>query len=271
MAEDVALIRRLPAKLLASEVNSEEDYTFCQNLGFDVFKGSFYQKQSPAAAKTISPSQLLLLELSAYLARDEDMHIVERIFKKNPELTFGLLNLINSAFFRVQQRVTSVRQAIALLGYGNLQKWVGLLLFTIDHRDNAFNPLNEKVLIRGRMMELLAERVTGSKTIADSAFIVGMLSFVDVLFGKTVKEIVEKLSLAPEIQEALLDRTGVLGTLLAVTENLDDENYEELEKRLSLVGVRLMDLLSIETKALLEYQASVNEDLRRAARGQEMN
>ncbi|HUJ89795.1 MAG TPA: HDOD domain-containing protein [Syntrophorhabdales bacterium] len=271
VAEKVSLVKKLSGKLLASDVNSEEEYISCSKLGFDLFKGRFYQKQSKATPKSISPSQLLLVELSAYLARDEDMHIVEGIFKKNPELTFGLLKLINSAFFRVQQRVTSIRQAIALLGYGNLQKWVGLLLFTIDHRDHSFNPLIEKVLIRGRMMELLADRVTGSKTVADSAFITGILSFVNVLFGKPLREIIDKLSLAVEIREALIDRTGVLGTLLTITEDLDNENYDELETKFSAAGIRPIDLLSIETKAILEYQTSVNDDLRRYPQGKEAN
>ena len=269
MAEDVSLVKKLPAKLLASDVNSEEEYAICQDLGFDLYEGRFYYKQPVAGSKSVSPSQLLLLELSAHLARDEDVYKVEAVFKKNPELSFGLLKLINSAFFRVQQRVTSIRQAIALLGYGNLQKWVGLLLFTVDHRDHTFNPLVEKVLTRGRMMELLAERVTGSKTAADSAFIVGMLSFVDVLFGKPLKEIVEKLSLADEIRDALTERAGVLGTLLAITEDLDDEKYEELSNKCTSLGIRPIDLLSIETKAMLEYQASLTDDLRRVTQEKE--
>jgi c-di-GMP-related signal transduction protein len=267
VAENMSLVRKLPAKIIASGVHSGEDFDYCSNLGFDLFKGSFYYRPSVLSAKSISPSQLLLLELSAYLARDEDMHIVERIFKKNPDLTFGLLKLINSAFFRAQQRVTSIRQAITLLGYENLQKWVALLLFTIDHRDHALNPLVEKVLIRGRIMEMLAERVTGSKTVADSAFITGILSFANVLFGVTFDEIIDKLNLAVEIQEALLDRQGVLGTLLAVTEELDEDNYEEVENRLATVRMRTVDLFSIETKAIVEYQTSLNDDLRRFAQG----
>jgi c-di-GMP-related signal transduction protein len=269
--KNMSLARKLPAKIIASGVHSREDFNYCSNAGFDLFKGSFYYRPSVLTAKSISPSQLLLLELSAYLARDEDMHIVERIFKKNPDLTFGLLKLINSAFFRVQQRVTSIRQAIALLGYENLQKWVALLLFTIDHRDHGLNPLVEKVLIRGRIMEMLAERVTGSKTVADSAFITGILSFANVLFGITLNEIIDKLNLAVEIQEALLDRQGVLGTLLSVTEELDEDNYEEVEERLATVRMRTVDLFSIETKAIVEYQTSLNDDLRKAAQGKEAN
>jgi c-di-GMP-related signal transduction protein len=269
VTENVALARKLPVKLFASEVNSEDDYNYCLRQGFDLFHGPFYYKPSKVTPNSISPSQLLLVELSAYLARDEDMHIVEGIFKKNPELTFGLLKLINSAFFRVQQKVTSVRQAIALLGYGTLQKWVGLLLFTIDHRDHTLNPLVEKVLTRGRMMELLAERVTGSKTVADSAFITGILSFVNVLFGRSLHEIIGKLSLASEIRDALLRREGVLGTLLTITEELEDEDYDELEKKFSEVGIRAIDLLSIETKAILEYQTSINDDMRKHPQGKE--
>ena len=271
IAENVGLVKKLSSRLLASDVNSEEDYNYCVKLGFEVLKGRFYYSPSVLTPKPISTSQMLLLELSAYLARDEDMRIVESIFKKNPELTFGLLKLINSAFFRVQQKVTSIRQAIALLGYGNLQKWVAMLLFTIDHRDHAFNPLVEKVLIRGRMMELLAERVTGSRTVADSAFITGILSLVNVLFGKPLQEGIDKLSLAGEIRDALVQRAGVLGTLLAITEDLDDENYDELEKKLSALGIRAIDLLSIETKATIEYQTSLNDDLRKLHQDKEAN
>jgi c-di-GMP-related signal transduction protein len=117
----------------------------------------------------------------------------------------------------------------------------------------------------------LAERVTGSKTVADSAFITGILSFVNVLFGKPLQEIIDKLSLAPEIGDALLQRAGVLGTLLAITEDLDDDNYEGLDEKFSAVGIRAIDLLSIETKAILEYQTSVNDDQRKFPQGKEAN
>jgi c-di-GMP-related signal transduction protein len=269
IAEQLGLLKKLPVKTIASGIATKEDFDYCSRLGFDLYKGSFYYKSAAQRAKSISPSQLLLLELSAYLARDEDMQIVERIFKKNPDLTFGLLKLINSAFFRVQQKVTSIRQAIALLGYENLQKWVALLLFTIDHRDHAVNPLVEKVLIRGRMMEMLAERVTSSKTVSDSAFITGILSFVNVLFGVALADIIGKLNLAQEIQEALEKRLGLLGTLLAITEDLDAEDYDELEQKLSSVHIRGLDVLAIETRATIEYQTSLNDDLRRLNSGKE--
>jgi EAL and modified HD-GYP domain-containing signal transduction protein len=269
IAEQLGLLKKLPVKTIASGIETKEDFDYCLKLGFDLFKGRFYYKSSVHRSKSVSPSQLLLLELSAYLARDEDMHIVERIFKKNPDLTFGLLKLINSAFFRVQQKITSIRQAIALLGYENLQKWVALLLFTIDHRDHSLNPLVEKVLIRGRMMELLAERVTSSKTVSDSAFITGILSFVNVLFGVALPDIIAKLNLAQEIQDALAKRQGLLGTLLSITEDLDNEDYEELDNKLSTVNVKGLDVLAIETKALIEYQTSLNDDLRRFAQGKE--
>lgn len=269
VAENMSLVRKLPAKIIASGVHTAEDYEYCSSLGFDLLKGSFYYRPSALAPKSISPSQQLLLELAARLARDDDMHLVERIFKKNPDLTFGILKLINSAFFRVQQRVTSVRQAVALLGYENLKKWVALLLFTVDHRDHALNPLVEKALIRGRMMEMLAERVTASKTVADSAFITGILSFAHVLFGVKPDDILEKLNLAVEINEALLLRQGVLGTLLAITEHLDDEDYEAVEEKLPTVRLRSVDLFSIETKATVEYQTSLTDDQRKGPQGKE--
>ena len=260
LAAIIDLLRKLPVKLVATRVETREDFELCKNDGFTLFEGHFFAKPSVITAKSISPSQALLLELSKDLARNAEMPIIESIFKKNPDLTFGLLKLMNSAFFSVQQKINSIRQAITLLGYDNLQKWVALLLFTIDHWDQTSNPLLEKVLIRGRMMELLAEKTTGLEVDADTAFITGILSLISVLFELPLPQIIAKLNLATEMQEALLDRRGALGRLLLLLEHLDDEDYQKVEGHLDALKLSPSDLFGAETRAILECQASMNQD-----------
>jgi len=103
-----------------------------------------------------------------------------------------LLQLINSAFFGVAQKVTSIRHAITLLGYENLQKWLTLLLFTIDRRDDQSNPLIEKAVVRGLVMEVLAKKA-GERSVSDSAFITGTLSMINLLFNINSDEVAKKM------------------------------------------------------------------------------
>lgn len=249
-------LRKNRLKLIAGHVETREGFDDCLHLGFDLFQGEFFAKPSVVTKKSITPSQALLLELSSRMAKNEDIRAIEEMFKKNPDLTFGLLNLAHSAFFRIPESVTSVRQAITLLGYDNLQKWIGLMLFTIDHTDTGSNPLFERTLIRARIMELLAQRKTEDRTVSDSAFITGIFSLTPVLFGVPVEAMIEKTNLADDIREALLRRTGTLGTLLGATELVERGDYEACGPLLQDSGLFLIDLLSAETKAIIEYQSS---------------
>jgi c-di-GMP-related signal transduction protein len=251
----LGLFQKLPVKLIACGVQDDSMLDACSKLGFELFQGAFFLKPK-GGGEGISSSQTLLMQLSNDLRANKDVSSVERLFKDSPKLIFGLLKLINSAFFGVAQKVTSIRHAITLLGYENLQKWVVLLLFTIDHRDEKANPLIERAIVRGRVMEMLAKQA-GDKAAMDSSFMTGMLSLVNVLFNVSPAEVMEKMNLTQEIQDALLKQEGRLGTLLKIVERMDCEDYDGSSEYLQSFGLTVADLLSAETEAIVTSQAVV--------------
>jgi c-di-GMP-related signal transduction protein len=249
----VSMFQRLPVRLAAHKVQDAAAYERCVKLGFELFEGPFFV-QPTEGTEPISSSQTLLMQLSNDLKANRDVTHIEKLFKNSPKLTFGLLKLINSAFFGVAQKITSIRHAITLLGYENLQKWVVLLLFTVDRRDEKANPLIERAIVRGRVMEMLA-KLAGEKSVMDSAFITGMLSLINVLFNVSPSEVMEKMNLAQEIQEALLNRQGSLGRLLTAVEKMDLQEYESMDEELGALRLNTADLLSAETDATVETQS----------------
>jgi c-di-GMP-related signal transduction protein len=253
VALKMALFQKLPLKFAAYNVTDSTVYDQCERLGFELFEGPFFVRPTESA-EPITSSQTLLMQLSNDLRANKDVSHIEKLFKNSPKLTFGLLKLINSAFFAVSQKVTSIRHAITLLGYENLQKWVVLLLFTVDRSDEKANPLIERAIVRGTVMEVLAKRA-GERSVGDSAFITGMLSLINVLFNVSADEVTEKMNLAQEIQDALLSREGALGTLLTVVEKMDLQEYEAAEGELGAMGLNAADLLSAETDAIVQSQA----------------
>jgi len=259
LAETIQIIQKYPVKILAEKVETKDDFRFCHELGCELFQGYFFAKPAVLTTKSLSASQIILLELINGLAREEEMDSLEKLFKKSPQLDIKLLTFINSAGFYLIQKVASIRQAMMLLGYKNLQKWVALLLFAQDSDDFRSNPLLERAAIRGLMMESIVRKITGSRSMGDTAFIVGILSLTHVLLGITMDELVSKLNLAQDIKDALTKREGPLGSALLVTEKAEVNGLDEVQEVLRRYRLATSDVLTAETNSLIEYESIGNE------------
>ena len=259
LPELVNKLKKHDLKLLAEKVETQEDFQTCFDLGFDYFQGYFFAKPALISARSISPAQIVLLELSRLLAREEEFHVIEGLFRKNPELHIKLLQFINSAAFYTLQKINSIGQSIALLGYRKLQKWVTLLLFAGEGYDTRSSPLFERAVIRGRIMELITNRTTRDTAAADTAFITGVLSLVGALFQIPIENILKEFNLSEEIQTALLHHEGPLGKLISIIESLEQENYDEMQQHLKGINVTPEDLYLIENNAIIEYETMNNQ------------
>lgn len=254
LEETLAGLAGLPVRTVATSVGTQEDFQMCSRVGFDLFGGDFFRKAPAATKKSVSPNHALLLDLSARIAREEDIGTIEEIFKKSPDLTFGLFNLVRSAYFRASNDLTSIRQAITLLGYKDLLKWASLMLFTISHIDPSVNPLFENALVRARTMELAA-RSQRRKGLSDAAYMTGIFSLVPALFGVPTEQIVESANLGEEIREALSKGTGRLGAMLEIVREIEEASYEQCTRRIEEAGISLDHFFAARSTAFSEFSA----------------
>jgi c-di-GMP phosphodiesterase len=246
----VKAVRGSGATIIATSVDTRQDFEMCSQAGADLFQGGFYTTPTTVGHKAVSPNQALLLELSTQTSRDEDIRSIEAIFKKNPDLTFGLMNLVQSAFYAVPKHVASIRQAVAMLGYDNLHKWASLMLFTIEQSDATSRVLFETALIRARTMELAASKLR-DKGVSSSAYIVGVFSLIPALFNVPMAEILEKANFVEEIRVALLERSGTIGAMLAFLEGIERGDYHQTAAS-NDCGFSALDLLRARSAAVSE-------------------
>ncbi|MFZ2852875.1 MAG: EAL domain-containing protein [Rhodocyclaceae bacterium] len=234
----VAQLKPLGKKLVAEKVETSEQIERCQRLDFDLFQGYFFAKPTIIAGKKLNPSQITLTRLLGLLIADAETSEVERAFKQEPGLTVNMLRLTNSVGCGMATRITSLRHAITVLGRRQLQRWVQLLIYTSPKGDSAtVNPLLQLAATRGRLMELLAERLQQrNREFADHAFMVGIMSLMSALLGVETAEILDHLPVAPRVKEALTDYSGQLGELLHLveaTEQTEPAATEEALEKLS--------------------------------------
>jgi EAL and modified HD-GYP domain-containing signal transduction protein len=165
-------------------------------------------------------SRLALLRLLAVLASDPDIGELETQLKLNPKLVMQLLRLVNSSALGLSHKISSVRTAIIAIGTRQIARWAQLLLYA-DCRTLPLHadPLVQLAGTRAHCMEMMAHRLRPADAFfGDAAFMTGLLSLVDVVFGEPMEQILDQLTLAPEIRGAILARDCLLGKLLNLCE-----------------------------------------------------
>jgi EAL and modified HD-GYP domain-containing signal transduction protein len=212
--------------LLAEKIDTPEQAKQCLDLGFDLFQGYYFARPAVLRGKKVDSSRLGMMRLLNLVIGDADGSELEAVFKGEPALSLNLLRLTNSVGNSPGVRITSLRHAITVLGQRPLQRWLQLLLFARPDTGTA-NPLLVLAATRGRLMELMGGRLRPRDTgFADRAFMTGILSLTPALFEADIVTVISPLNLPPEVLGALLEKTGELGCLLDLTEQLERGNFD---------------------------------------------
>jgi EAL and modified HD-GYP domain-containing signal transduction protein len=233
-------LRHFNVKLLAEKVETLAQYRACHELGFDLYQGYFFAEPVILSGRVIKPSTMALVKLTRLLAADAETEALEDVLKRAPDVALRLLRMANSAAFNpAQNKIVNVRHAIVVLGRMELSRLAQVMIFSEQSKLGAgSDPLVQLAAARGRMMEGLA-RLLGWARLKDHAFMVGMLSLADVLFGMPAAEVARIFNLDETLREALCEHAGPLGNLLRLVKMSEREEADmawELLQPLGSIG-----------------------------------
>ncbi len=216
-ARTYAAAKGASLRMVGRPVSNWIDYDACATLGLDAFVGKLHLTPRPGnPVKGLNPTQAIILQLMQMVQNNEDIPRLEGVLKRDPALTYKLLRNINSAGFGAGREVQSIRQAIALMGYAPLYRWLTLLLAGAS--SSGYSPvLMETAVVRGRLTELLGLHAL-PKAEGENLFVAGMFSLLDRLLGLPMKEVLDTIPLPAEVVKALLAREGMYGPYLALAE-----------------------------------------------------
>ena len=219
-------VRTLNVIRLAEKVESVAQFKHCSDLGYHLFQGYHFSRPEMVSGRRLASSHMAILRLMTMLQEDADIRKIEDVFKQNPALAVNLLRLANSAALGHRQPLRSVANAIVVLGRRQLQRWLLLLMLaTPDQGQTARPALLHLAATRGKLMELLM--LQDHPTLADGAFVAGIVSVMDALLGQPLQQVVDALGLADDMRVALLERGGPIGRMLTVVESLEGDEDKD--------------------------------------------
>ncbi|MDC9725149.1 MAG: HDOD domain-containing protein [Gammaproteobacteria bacterium] len=218
LTEHLPTWRKRHSILCATNVNQRDEFTFCKQHDLDLLQGQFYTLPAANDNQRISPATQILMELLVKL-QNPDIEASELADTINLDisLSYKLLRLINSAFFGLRKEVSSIQQAIVLLGFTKIKTWASLL--SLSGVDDKPKELRIVAMTRAKMCEMLAKYYKGQ---ADTFFAAGLFSTLDALMDKPLPSLLNNLPLSPELVNALQNHSGAAGRALQ-----DVLNYEK--------------------------------------------
>ena len=259
-ATDARTIEKLAAlllpkgkRLLAEKVETLQEYKSCRDLGYTLFQGYFFAKPQLLNTQAIPDSKASKLRLMHKIHHpDLDYGELVDILKADPNLSLKLLKYINSVSMGVRHEITSLRQALALIGLINFKKWASVLIMA-SFAEGKPRELLRLSLFRGRFCELLAE-VLGQADHKSEYFLVGIFSLLDATLDRPMDILVKDLPLADGIIETLLGHETRYQQAIRISAIL--EAGVEIESKLQSIGSHL----DTEKLARINQQAIVWSD-----------
>lgn len=236
-------------KLLVEGVDTWDEQRMCASWGCNYFMGQFLvttDKVDPDAK--IDQSRVTSIELLNLLRSDAELPAMIEVAKRDPGMTFQVLQWANAPGNGQTTKVTSLQQAFMVLGRNQLYRGLTVSMFRLGggnrERDES---LLEVALTRARFLETVAQdKLPQAKR--DELFLVGLLSLFDVLMGVPMATILGKMHLSDEIRDVLLKSEGVYGPYLMLVLLLERNKVER--------AMEIADQLGIDAEGMGETGAA---------------
>lgn len=223
--KDIERFSRYNIKFLAEKVETNEEFQTALDMGCEYFQGYFFSKPETIKGKDISSAQMNLLGIMAEAnKRDFDFNKVEAIISRDVSISYKLLRYINSAFYRRSATVSSIKQAMLLLGEKGVRSFLSLIAMTKLGK-NKPDELIRSSIIRAKFCELLGEK-KGSGIDSSELFTLGLFSSIDAILDDTMENLMGKLPLSNNLKDALIYREGDLNNYLSLTISYEKGDWE---------------------------------------------
>lgn len=231
------------AMFMAINVDNEMQYNDAVKEGYTYFQGSFFGKSERVMDKDITARNVNRFNIILELLKDNfDIDKIEFIIKSDVGISYKLMRFLNSAAFSFVQKISSIRQAIMLLGREELRKWLTLIVIS-EMQIDSNEELSNNTIIRGRLCELICDKISKEKK--SHAFIVGLFSNLNEFINMDMESIVSELPIDNDIKDALLGKENALGNILSLVkayEVMDSEKMDFLTDKLSLNKKELLQM-----------------------------
>ncbi|MDH4206983.1 MAG: HDOD domain-containing protein [Desulfobacteraceae bacterium] len=233
------LVRKMTERgvdLLAEKVETHDEFKKALKMGFRYFQGFFFSKPEVLAGKEISTPQMQLLEIMAEVNKEDfEFNRLEKMIVRDASISYKLMRLINSAYFKRAKEISSIRQAIVMIGEVGIRRFLSLISMA-GLAGNKPDELIRVSLVRAKFCELLGNH-PGRSSETSELFTLGLFSLIDAIMDDSMENLMSQIPLSSNIKEVLISRTGDLSGYLSLVESYERGDWGEIEEATNIMGI----------------------------------
>ncbi len=236
----VEIAHSMNIKCIVTNIDDPQLYQRAIALGADGLEGPYVADKLTTRAHSSSYIQSNFFQLMVAVTRDEpNVEEIETLIAADASLTYGLLKMVNSAYFALRHRATTITQAIMTLGLGQLKQWIYLL--SASNAENETDPGSEEFLKLSFMRaNFCSELITHAKNVPISkseAYLMGMFSTLNYLIDAPLEEILAEVPVADDIKTALLTHEGRCGMLYDLVLSYESADWDRITTLAEELGI----------------------------------
>lgn len=210
--EETAYVCRYSNKLIiADNVGTQSEREYAKKLGCNYIQGYFFARSSIMSGNGVQPLPVNLMQVMQLMAQPEpEIKDIVDVLSRDAAMCQRILRLINSVYFGVSSKVSSINQAILILGLDYLREWVYLMgMQKITQNDNT--EMMKLALLLAKFCRKLSELIPEADGKGESFYLMGLLSMLVFSGDRALAQALDEFPLTNDIKKGLLRRGGLFG------------------------------------------------------------
>lgn len=196
------------ARLLAEKIENDIQLRIAISEGCTLFQGYFFSQPVILTSHTVSQNYFVYLKLLAELHHDPaNLRKIEKLISGDASLCYRILRIANSALQGHPGVVSTIREALLMIGEDALRRMVTVAMAGALSADPA------------------------------QFYLLGLLSLLDALFEMPLDRILESIPLSPAMKAALIGDNSVPGRSLDLVRALESCDWIRCEQIQHQLGI----------------------------------
>ena len=231
MEKTAEMCLRKNKTMLAEKVETQLEVEYAKNMGCSYMQGFYFAKPLLITQKTNTPmARTFLHVLGLVYSPEPDYEEIASVISTDAVLAIRLLRLINIMYAGTGNKISTIHQALVLLGFDKLKEWVYLVGLQRLQKDTP-DELIKLALFRAKFCESISKIVPGAYPQRKELYLMGLMSIVA---GTTNKEdiegILKELPVTDNIKNGLFGEEGLFGDIFRLVQHYERAEWSKVDE-----------------------------------------